>query len=487
MNFIQKNPTDSKHEEYHDGEYEYWPLDSALKSKSISIPAAVVSGLELLAAAAAAGLLAAALAVLYVISSPLALSENSAAINANVYNNSDNQSVVYTLSTADDPETILQDGTLEENESTLFLEDLIAGTTYLLRYYDAEQKEIGDFRFTTPGEASPSQSAGLPGVTEAPSESVQDPPEPESTEPAVEEITEETTPETTEAVTEPATEPTEESKHPVYVPPAHRPPASPDKKPTKPNTEVTEPSTEATEPSTEVTEPSTETTEPSTGPTEPEITTGESDTGEVTHIPSECGDAVVGYYQFEEYHTFRNVPEGGYTIRIVQSEGEGENRTETEITEYTMDRAEDGTLFVSFEGEPIPSGRETVTEVILTTADGTEYISTNKVFPPELDAAQITVVKNEDGTHTFTATADVISDGTQEMECEATFYVTIGADGVVVPMTAESPNRYIATYTTRIDSDLEEETADIKVSAWWVWADPETAVQSRYHYCQYTP
>ena len=58
MNFIQRNPNDPKHQEFHDGEYEYWPMDDSIKTKS-SIPAALVSGLELLAAAAAAGLLAA--------------------------------------------------------------------------------------------------------------------------------------------------------------------------------------------------------------------------------------------------------------------------------------------------------------------------------------------------------------------------------------------------------------------------------------------
>ena len=54
MNFIPKNPNDPKYQEFHDGEYEFWPMDDTIKTKSISIPAAVVSGLELLAAVAAA-------------------------------------------------------------------------------------------------------------------------------------------------------------------------------------------------------------------------------------------------------------------------------------------------------------------------------------------------------------------------------------------------------------------------------------------------
>jgi len=106
MNFIQRNPNDPKYQEFHDGEYEYWPMDDSIKTKSISIPAALVSGLELLAAAAAAGLLAVALAVMYVLSSPLAISENSAVINTNVYNNYENQAIVYTLSVLEAPEVL---------------------------------------------------------------------------------------------------------------------------------------------------------------------------------------------------------------------------------------------------------------------------------------------------------------------------------------------------------------------------------------------
>ena len=121
MNFIQKNPNDPKHEEFHDGYCEYWPVEGGLKSKSGRFPAAVLTGLELVAAAAAAGLLAAVLAVLYIISSPLAITENTATINANVYNNSDNQLISYTLSTAAFPDIILQEGTLEDSKETLHL------------------------------------------------------------------------------------------------------------------------------------------------------------------------------------------------------------------------------------------------------------------------------------------------------------------------------------------------------------------------------
>ena len=116
MNFIPKNPNDPKYQEFHDGEYEFWPMDDTIKTKSISIPAAVVSGLELLAAVAAAGLLTVALAVMYVTTSPLMIRHNSALINTNVYNNNENQRIIYTLSIPENPENILYEGTLEDNE-----------------------------------------------------------------------------------------------------------------------------------------------------------------------------------------------------------------------------------------------------------------------------------------------------------------------------------------------------------------------------------
>ena len=82
MNFIQRNPGDPKHGEFHDGEYEYWPTEGSLNTKSISLPAAVVNGLELLAAAVATGLLALALSTLYIASSPRMIGEHYAVINA---------------------------------------------------------------------------------------------------------------------------------------------------------------------------------------------------------------------------------------------------------------------------------------------------------------------------------------------------------------------------------------------------------------------
>ena len=466
MNFIQKNPTDSRHEEYHDGEYEYWPQDGALKSKSIRIPAALVSGLELLAAAAATGLLVIVLAVLYVLSSPQVIRENSAVINANVFNNRDGQRIVYTLATASNPEIILQDGTLRKDEDTLFLENLTAETAYLLRYYDEQQNEVGSFRFTTPGSSAPVQPSEPPGVPTVPPESTQIPSEAETTAPAATEATEvteapteETVPETTEAATEP--------NNPGYQPPA-------------PGTKPTDPTTEPTDPTTEPTDPTTEPTDPTTEPAEPEIIVMEADMGEVVYIPPEfSGDEIDAYFQFEEYHTFRNVPADGYTIRIIQGE--------TEITEHTSEWSEDGTLFISFTGNPIPVGMETTTTVMLTVGSNT-YISTNTVFPPSLESVDVTVTKNEDGTHTFTVVANVVSDGIEQMVCEVILYTVLDDyEGVSLLLTAESGSRYTASYTTRIESENDSEQADILVTAYWARLAPESYYQSAINHCIYTP
>ena len=522
MNFIQKNPTDSRHEEYHDGEYEYWPLEGALKSKSVSIPAALVNGLELLAAVLATGVLIVVLAVLYVISSPLAIGETSAVINANVFNNTDGQRIVYTLSPAAEPDRILQDGALKGDKDTLFFAQLTPKTTYLLRYYDEARKEVGDFRFTTLSGSEPSQPTELPSAptdipeatqipseaetTEAPSEEVTEAPAEETTEPTIPETTEaptepghpgyhppdpgppaapgteptEPTTEPTEPTTEP-TEPTTEPTEPTTEPtePATEP-TEPATEPTEPTTEPTEPTTEPTEPPTEPTEPTTEPTEPPTEPTEPEIIVVEPDMGPVSYIPpQESGDEIDAYFQFEEYHTFQNVPADGYSLRITQGD--------TEITDYTAERSEDGTLRVSFTGSPIPIGRATATTVTLTIG-GNTYISTNTVFPPSLGTVEVTVTKNGDGTHTFTVTGDVVSDGIEQMVCEVLLYTALeDYEGVNILLSAESGSRYSGTYTTRIESENDPEQADIIVTAYWARLAPGTYYESAMNHCIYTP
>ena len=58
MNFIQRDPNDPRYGEFHNGENEIWAVVGGTKRKKIKIPSALASGLELIAAAVATGLLA---------------------------------------------------------------------------------------------------------------------------------------------------------------------------------------------------------------------------------------------------------------------------------------------------------------------------------------------------------------------------------------------------------------------------------------------
>lgn len=490
MNFIQRNPGDPKHEEFHDGEYEYWPMEASTGAKSISIPATVLSGLELIASVAAAGLLAAALMAMYVISAPRYIEKNTALINVNIYNNSDNQDIHYTLSRTADPDTILQEGTLEEDSESLLLQGLSSGTEYLLLYYetDDDPEQIGKFRFTTPGDPQEPLSTDPSAETEPPSEpaestEVTDPPE------TTEETTEETVAETTEPEEE-EEEPTEPTD-PIYYPP--RPPADQpeDDDPEVTEPEVTEPEVtepEVTEPEVtepEVTEPEVtepEVTEPEvTEPevTEPEVTEPEVTEPEVTEpevIPPEVapepeigyveyfppevsGDLVPAYFRWEEYHVFYNVPAGDHTIKITQNG--------TEIEEYEQTYTDDGTLVIRFTTGLAGVGETVTTEVTLT-CDSGSVTSTNTVIPPSLESGDITVTKNADGSYTFTVTAHALSDGTQQLYCEAFLYTHYDDyEGVTLELTQESSDRYTGSHTAFFTTDREEEEAFVIISAYW--------------------
>lgn len=465
MNFIQKDPNDPKYDEFHDGQYEFWPVDGGLKSKSISIPAAVVTGLELIAAAAAAGLLAAFLALLSVISSPLAITETNATINANVYNNRDNQLIGYTLATAASPDIILQNGTLTDNKDTLFLNDLSGGTSYILTYYDSGQEPIDTFRFTTPGVSPEPDDPYDPTIapTVPTSETVPD------TLP----VAETEAPTEPEATTEPVTEPTVPAYRPPVVPPPSYDPDPPKKPAEKPATEPT------TEPPTEPpTEPS---TEPTTRPSEPdtEITTEEPDIGTVSYVRQEFGsDENDADFLCEQIHTFRNVSPD-FTIDITQ---DGEP-----IQEFSYDYSDDGTLKVRFTGELIHVG-ESSTSTVTVTAGNSSAASSFTLLPPSLDSAELAVTKNEDGTHTFTVTAHIIADDTQEMVCQAQLF-TSAADITVItlPMTRISSDRYTASHTCSIKSEEEVEEALAVVTGYWAMIEQGTYAQLTEAICNYIP
>lgn len=438
MNFIQRNPNDPKHQEFHDGEYEYWPMDDSIKTKSISIPAALVSGLELLAAAAAAGLLAVALAVMYILSSPLAISENSAVINTNVYNNHENQVVGYTLSVLEAPEDVLQEGMLQHDEQTLSLWNLNGGTTYLLKYYDSEQNEVGQFQFTTPGEKQ----------------------EPEAPEPSA---PDETIPSPTEISSEPADAPESETQASSETTPPEEflpgigggeddfldDPVVPAPKPTP--TPTPEPESKP--------EPKPEPTPvPEAAPGAPELIGFISD----QYI---SGVLEVDDLAFTERFVFINIPDENYEFTINQT-GPENYWAEHEYI--------DGTLTISVTSA-LNHGKKIITEVTVKTSAGTAS-KKSILTPPMLDSVGLTVVPNSDGTYTFnitaTATIDDATDGIGSLRLEAKFAPYLGVEGSNYSLTQDpnDPTQYYATVgPIAIPVGLEPEyrKATAIVSGYW--------------------
>lgn len=442
MNFIQRNPNEPKHQEFHDGEYEYWPMDDSIKTKSISIPAALVSGLELLAAAAATGLLAVALAVMYVLSSPLAISENSAVINTNVYNNHENQAVGYTLSVLEAPEDVLQEGMLQHDEQTLSLWNLNGGTTYLLKYYDSEQNEVGQFQFTTPGEKQ----------------------EPEAPEPSA---PDEMIPSPTEISSEPADAPESETQASSETTPPEEflpgiggggddfqyDPVVPVPTPTPTPTPTPEPEPEP-EPKPEP-EP---TPVPEAAPGAPELIGFISD----QYI---SGVLEVNDLAFTERFVFINIPDENYEFTINQTGPDNY---------WFEDEYIDGTLTISITSA-LDHGKKITTEVTVNTSAGTAS-KKSILTPPKLDSAGLSVVSNSDGTYTFNITATTIindnTDGIGRMLLEAKFAPYLGVEGSNYSLTQDpnNPTQYFATVgPIAIPEGLEPEykEATAIVSGYW--------------------
>ena len=439
MNFVQKNPNDPKYQEFHNGEYEYWPTDTAIKTKGISIPAAVVSGLELVAAAAAAGLLAVAVAVLYVTISPIVVQHNRVTINTNVYNNTDNQSIVYTLTTEAEPDHILQEGTLLDDEQTLVLESLASGTSYLLRFYDAEQNKVGEGKFTTAGQpqepvipdpGAPKDPVIIPDPTNGTAETGA------ATEP------EETEPESTEEPTEEPTE--EEEEEPVIPGPYPAPTPQPEPEP-EPEPEETEPEETEPEPDPEV---------------EPELV--EHELWNFSYNGYTSGIEDPRYLEYEEVFTFKVPPsDGDFEITI--------NDVPLEDLEDCGMEYDGETLYIYVPGRMLFGGT-TTTRVIVTTPDG-KFAQESRLSPPKLDTAALNVDFNDEG-YTFTITANIIGDNPyEEMVVQANFLPYAGAEepfNISLSRSETDPLLYSGSITIDLSSVPDgPQTASAIVSGYW--------------------
>ncbi len=447
MNFIQRNPDDPKHAEFHDGEYEFWPTSGSTKGKSISIPAAVVSGLELLAATAAAGLLALAVSAMYVSSAPRTITMDSAVINAEVYNNVSDDMVAYSLSLNADPRIIYQEGVLDDDSDTLFLQNLSGGTTYLLQYYDEENKEIGEFRFTTPGE----QPEGGPPVPQTP-QPEQQPQEPQL--PAEDPVTpapEEENPVSPETGPTVETKPEEEEeKPPVIIPPTPRPTPVPTPDPDPDPTLTPDPTP-------------TPTPNPEPGPERVEDPVSLAE-----YIQPISGSVEGAYFSYAHVHAFQNLS-GDYKVSVTRN-GVALGANTYEITfidgilyvriideipgdyEVSVTRngvggygitPVDGSLTVEITDTVLP-GESSSTTVTVKNDASTLVQSDIRTAPPSLDSVVMTAEKLEDG-YLFHITANVSPDDAEDMICSAQLF--INSDGKIdVSMTKGSGNTYVGTY-----------------------------------------
>ena len=459
MNFIQRNPSDLRHQEFHDGEYEYWPLKDSLKTKSISFPAALVSGLEMLAAAAAAGLLAVALMALYVLSSPLAISENSAVINTNIYNNQNDQDVVYTLSFLETPDNVLRDGILLHEEQTLSLWNLNGGTTYLLKYYDSEQNEVGQFRFTTPGE-KPSPEEPEPSVpARLPEEPDDDMEKPTS---EVEDSSE-TGDDAPESITE-TTEPNSNRPPAIFYP---RPNPRPDPEEEEDYTPDSVPEPEPTPGPAPEPVPS-----PEPAPERPPIEIINSN-----YIESGALDG--GDLACVEYFEFRNIPDENYQIEIYQNG--------VSITPAYADIAfENGTLVIPVESI-LSVGVKSTTTVTVHTSLGT--ISKESVLaPPMLDEVVLTATLADQNRYTFTITATVaMTDDTpvtEKMLLQAELEPYDGAEVILLSMEQTDDTQYVAQCTVEIPEAVTK-TASVLVFGCWDRITLDVFPQNAVDICEY--
>lgn len=426
MNLLQKNPNDPKYSEFHDGEYEYWPVAGSTKGKSISIPAAVASGLELIAAAAATGLLALAISAMYVTSAPRVIDADSAIINANVYNNSSDVSIGYSLVLEEYPDFVWQEGTLEGNSDTLVLDDLNSGTVYLLQYFDGEDNEIGEFRFATSGDYQPPE---FPQPQPS-----QQPPAPVEPEPEVD-IPEQpaTEPEEIPDSSEPEEIPTEEPEIPLPVPaPTPKPPA-----PKPPS--VTEP--EETEPE-------------ETEPTQP------SATKKSKYIKTESGLLEGSYFEHTVTHRFVGIPDDfGIDVRL-----DGEVYADYTLV-YTP-----GSREVTITDIIVPVGSKVTTTVHAFIADGTEEESTSKFAPPVLDegnAVAVAVRNDRINGYDFTVTVPVLPEDADQMKCSAMLTLNEDDTGPKITLNKVSgSDAYTGTWSVSNLSGFGE--AYIEVSAEYV-------------------
>lgn len=453
------NPNDPQYMEFHHGQNEFWPIDDPLKSKSSGkFPAALVSGLELVAAAAAAGLLAVSLSGLYVSSSARLILENTAHIHTSVFNNHSDQDVRYNLVPEDTPEQVLQEGTLEDDRDLLKLENLRGGTDYLLLYFDGEQNKVGQFWFTTPGDAEepaePQPDPGIGGGEEIPAETTPAGGEtqPEETVPA-ETVPEETVPEETVPETEPDT--------PVYIPQPEpgigggdddeEPVTPPDDTPSDPGSDQ---------------------------PVGPQLPSAETPTtSDSIYVGfGDSGYTEEDFFAFTDDFIFRNIPERAVVVATRNGE---------EVTPMTPSLSSDGTLTVSVGDNMVRPGETTTTTVTVYASTGEKLTEqTSTVTAPMLEETWMEVTPNGDGSYTYTLKATVTEGATMDMTITASLYPT--STVLPIELTLPAPG-YEATYTSGVLTLEAEDFALAYFTARWDVPGAEHCQITSYAEYSFTP
>lgn len=317
MNLTQRNPSDPKHREFHDGEHEYNPAHSKVKAGSAASfsakSRALVYGLELVTAVAAVIVVVAVLANLYVNTSPVSIGHDGAVLNIAVEDNPDGLPVSYMLTPEADDGTVIAMGVLADNSTTLRLEGLQPDTPYILTYYTDKgegMEKISSYRFVT-------------------GQLIQNP-----------------IPEATTAVTTTPIPTTPVPTTPVPTTPEPTTPAPTTPEPTTPAPTTPEPTTPA-----------------------PEPTALDSKLSSASYIAPESGELHDGKYKITQRFSFTNIPEGEYTVSAATSGGTA--------LKYTS-KIEDNILYVYVE-RTIYAGHSYTSEVTVTWANGASCSSSHTV------------------------------------------------------------------------------------------------------------
>lgn len=122
-------------QELHNDAQEYCLSSGPLNSKARTFPAALLNGLELVAAALAAMALTSSMLRFFIVSSPLSVMGSSMEIRVNVHNMPEDEQLRYVLSPAHDPQEVLEEGVLREGLQDLRFQGLDGNSPYILYYY----------------------------------------------------------------------------------------------------------------------------------------------------------------------------------------------------------------------------------------------------------------------------------------------------------------------------------------------------------------